>query len=341
MGDEFPGHSQVSVGYRYGFQKGRTYDAATRKIASTTPEGRQSFTTLDEKARVVLVEVPGLAPVSFEYDAQGRLTTITEGTGADARISRIEYNDQGYIASTADPLNRTTVYEYDEAGRVVAEILPDDRRILYAYDANGNVTSITPPDKPAHGFTYTPVDLEDVYTPPPMAGSGANVTDYDYSLNKQVIKITRPDSQSIGMEYDTRGRLVTLTVSGGEIGYVYDATTGNLNSIIAVDGGALTYGYDGFLLTNVAWAGSIAGSVGYGYDNDFRLTTLKVNNADPVAYQYDQDSLLSQAGAMSLAHDPQNGMLTGMTLGGVADGYTYNTFGEVTDYAAQYTGADI
>ena len=112
---------------------------------------------------MVLVEVPCLAPVSFEYDAQGRLTTITEGTGADARISRIEYNDQGYIASTADPLNRTTVYEYDEAGRVVAEILPDDRRIPYAYDANGNVTSITPPDKPAHGFTYTSVDLENVY----------------------------------------------------------------------------------------------------------------------------------------------------------------------------------
>jgi len=34
------------------------------------------------------------------------------------------------------------------------------------YDANGNVTAITPPGKPAHGFSYTPVDLESAYLPP-------------------------------------------------------------------------------------------------------------------------------------------------------------------------------
>jgi YD repeat-containing protein len=70
------------------------------------------------------------------------------------------------------------------------------------------------------------------YNPPPVAGSGANVTAYDYNQNRQVIKVTRPDGQAIGFEYDTRGRLVTLAVPGGEIGYVYDATTGNLKNII-------------------------------------------------------------------------------------------------------------
>ncbi|MGE5548948.1 MAG: OmpL47-type beta-barrel domain-containing protein, partial [Bacteroidota bacterium] len=85
-----------------------TYDAAMRKITSTTPEGRQSFTTLDVKGRVVLVEVPGLAPVAFEYDTRGRLTTITEGTGIDARVSRINYNAQGFVESTTDPMERTT-----------------------------------------------------------------------------------------------------------------------------------------------------------------------------------------------------------------------------------------
>ena len=124
---------------------GRTYvsdyDAATRKITSTTPEGRQSFTTLDEKGRVILTEVPGLAPVSFEYDARGRLVTITEGMGAEARISRIAYNSSGFVESATDPLNRMTTFEYDLAGRVTAQIRPDGKRIPFTYDDGSNVTS--------------------------------------------------------------------------------------------------------------------------------------------------------------------------------------------------------
>lgn len=61
-----------------------------------------------------------------------------------------------------------------------------------------------------------------------------------------------------------------------------------------------------------------------GFDNDFCLTSLKVNDADPVTCQYDQDSLLSQAGAMSLGRNAQNGMMTETTLGGVTDSYVYN-----------------
>ena len=80
----------------------------------------------------------------------GRLVTITEGTGAEARVSRLEYNSEGYIARTIDSLGRATSFEYDAAGRVITEVLPDGRRIPYTYDAHGNVTSITPPGRPAH-----------------------------------------------------------------------------------------------------------------------------------------------------------------------------------------------
>ena len=132
-----------------------------------------------------------------------------------------------------------------------------------------------------------------------------------------------------------------MGIPEGEIAYVYDATSGNLTDIIAPDGGALGYGYDGSLLTSVTWSGTVAGSVEYGYDNDFRVTSLKVNNADPVVYQYDQDGLLTRAGGLSMARDAQNGLLTGTALGNVTDTYTYNAFGEVTDYAAKSNGADI
>ncbi|MCL6613428.1 MAG: RHS repeat protein [Firmicutes bacterium] len=287
------------------------------------------------------MELPGLVPVSFEYDERGRLVNITEGEGLAARASRLEYNAEGYIARSIDPLGRVTSFEYDAAGRVITEVLPDGRRTPYTYDAHDNVTSITPPGRPAHRFTYTPVDLEETYNPPPVVGGGTNQTRYDYNLNRQVIQITRPDGQAIGFAYDTMGRLVTLTVPGREYAYVYNANTGNLTDIIAPNGGAITYGYDGSLVTSLTWAGTIAGSVGYGYDNNFRLTSLKVNNANPVAYQYDRDGLLTNAGALTLSYNMQNGMLTGTTLGNITDTYTYNTFGEATDYVVKYNNVDI
>ncbi|MCL6613780.1 MAG: RHS repeat protein [Firmicutes bacterium] len=119
-----------------------TYDASTRRITSTTPEGRQSFTYLDEKGRVIRTEVPGLAPVAFEYDERGRLVSITEGEGLEARVGRLEYNTEGYIARSIDPLGRVTSFEYDAAGRVIAEILPDGSRIPYTYECaeQGRIT---------------------------------------------------------------------------------------------------------------------------------------------------------------------------------------------------------
>ncbi|MCL6613782.1 MAG: hypothetical protein K6U03_04055, partial [Firmicutes bacterium] len=318
-----------------------TYEASTRCTMSSTSEGRESFTYLDEKGRIIRTGVPGLAPVSFEYDERGRLVTITEGEGLEARVSRLEYNAEGYVARTIDPMGRVTSFEYDAAGRVVTEILPDGRRIPYTYDAHGNVTSITPPGRPAHTFTYTPVDLEETYNPPPVAGGGTNQTRYDYNLNRQLIQITRPDGQTIGFAYDTMGRPVTVSTPEGEIGYVYDATSGNLTDIIAVDGGALSYTYDGSLLTGVRWQGRITGSVGYEYDNDFRVKALKVNGTKLVDYGYDRDGLLFRAGSLTLTRDSANGLLLGTQLGNVTDDYTYNAFGEMTDYVARSQGAEL
>ena len=319
---------------------GRTYtsvyNASTRKNTSTTPEGRQSFTTLDANGRVILVEVPGLAPVSFEYDARGRLVLIIEGIGAEARISRIAYNSSGYVDSATDPMNRTTSFEYDEAGRVITEILPDGRRIPYTYDAHGNVTSITPPGRPPHSFTYTPVDLEETYNPPPVTGGGTNRTNHAYNLNRQPTLVTRPDGQTIGFEYDTRGRLVTVIVPSGELAYVYDAASGNLTNIIAPDGGALTYAYDGSLLTKTTWAGTIAGNVGQTYDNNFRIISQSVNGSNAIGFRYDRDDLLIGVDNMTLTRDTRNGLLTGTRLGSITDGYAYNNFGEVTEYHAKY-----
>jgi RHS repeat-associated protein len=57
-----------------------------------------------------------------------------------------------------------------------------------------------------------------------------------------------------------------------------------------------------------------------------------------VQFGYDKDGLLTQAGAVTLTLDSQNGRLTATTLGSVTDAYTYDANGLLASYVAKYAG---
>jgi RHS repeat-associated protein len=310
------------------------YDAATRTLTHTSAAGRTGTATLDALGRMIQAQAPGLLAVVNAYDAKGRLSSSTQGEDQEARTVSFGYNDAGLLATVTDPLGRTLGYEYDAARRITRHILPDAREVLYGYDADGNLTSVTPPGRPAHAFKYTPVSLQSEYVPPDV-GAGSNSTLYSYNLDKQLTQITRPDGQILAFSYDSAGRLSKLGLPGGDLSYGYDAATGKLTGLTAPDGVSLSYGYAGALLTQAAWAGTVAGSVGYGYDNDFRVTRINVNGADPIAYQYDTDGLLTQAGDLVLVRAADNGFLSGTTLNKINDSLSYNGFGETTRYEAK------
>src|SRR5205807_2398252 len=218
--------------------------------------------------------------------------------------------------------------------------LPDTRTIGYAYDGNGNVTSITPPGRPAHAFAYTPVDLEQNYTPPDAGFTPRNTT-YGYNLDRQLTLVTRPDGQTLSLGYDGGGRLSTLTLPGNLVTtYAYDATKGTLTSITTPNS-TLSYTYDGSLLTSTIWAGTVSGSVGRTYDNNFRISSQSVDGANTVNFGYDNDSLLTSAGSLTITRSAQNGLISGTSLGAVTDTRSYSTFGELGRYTATANSATV
>ena len=99
--------------------------------------------------------------------------------------------------------------------------------------------------------------------------------------------------------------------------------------------------YDGSLVTQMAQTGEVTGNVGFDYDNDFRVKEQTVNNLNPVLFGYDDDSLLTQAGNLTLAYSNQNALLEGATLGNVTDSLGYNDFGELETYTANYNNSAI
>jgi RHS repeat-associated protein len=302
--------------------------------------GRASTAYLDERGRVIRAETPGLAATYFDYDERGRLYRTTEGSGALARISLVFFRADGLVDYVLDPLNRRTSYQYDAVGRLLKQTLPGGREISFSYDANGNVTSLTPPGKPAHGFTYNAGDLTTAYNPPDT-GSGNVSTSFQYNLAKQPTLVTRPDGQTIGFEYDTRGRLLKLLIPDGTYTYAYHITTGNLSGIVAPDSDQMLFTYDGSLPLSMTWDGVIDGSVSVTYNNDFQVVTQSVSGLNTINFSYDNDGLLTTAGSLTLNWNLTNGMLMGTTLGNVTDSITPNIFGELERYQAFYSGNSI
>lgn len=317
-------------------ESSRAFTVATKTFVDTTPAGRTLETVIDAQGRTVRTRVPGLADIDNTYDTRGRLTTVEQGD----RVTTFAYDSNGYLSSITDPMSRTVQYTNDAVGRVTSQTGPDGEVVSFTYDANGNLTSLTPPDRPPHTFEYTPGDLEAAYVSPDL-GDGLNVTTTDYDLDRATDLITLPSGATIDPAYDAAGRLSTLTIGRGQYDYDYYPTTGKLQNVTAPDGGALSFTYTGSLLLSEAWSGSTSGSVEQTYDNDFRVTSQRVNGANAVTFIYDADSLLTNAGNMTLTRDAQNGFLTGTVLGTVTDAYDYSAFGELSSYESTAGGTDL
>jgi len=316
------------------------FEASTNQLTITTPVGRQIIETLDGDGRIISKQVPGLAPIYYTYSGRGQLTDIAFGTGGATRTFVFSYDGNGNLSTVTDPLNRNIGLEYDSAGNLTKQITPDGREVLFTRDSKGNISSITPPGRPAHGFTYTPVNLMEEYVPPNV-GAGTNSTVYIYNTDRQLTTISRPDGSSITLSYDGKGRLSSLTTGRGKTTYAYEAESGHLSSVITPEANSLSLSYDGLLEAGYTCGGELSGTLSQTYNDDFHVTSRSVNGSHTINLSYDNDGLLIQAGAISLARNTDNRLITGSTIDNTIDTKSYTEFGELEGYDVAYSGTIV
>ncbi|MEO6709104.1 MAG: hypothetical protein ABIP42_05955, partial [Planctomycetota bacterium] len=183
-----------------------------------------------------------------------------------------------------------------------------------------------------------------LYTPPTVPGGGA--TTYGYNNDHQLTSILRPDQQSITIGYDSAGRAKTVTTPTGITTTVYDPASGHVASVTAPSGGGTTnLQYDGSIVTGISQTGSVPGTIGYTYDrgadgksSNFWITARTVNGdaATKVDYSYDNDGLVTRAGALQFIREASNGLLLGTQVQKTSDVIHRTSLGEVDRYAAGF-----
>lgn len=252
---------------------------------------------------------------TFEYDAQGRLTSEIDALGGRTDY---QYDARGNLISELVPPNNDdevrpmTVYSHDHLGRVVQVTDPVGRVITYEYDQLGRVVSETLPS-PALGSTldFTTTTTYDQYDPASHL-LFSDTTD----ANGHVAREGR----------DQFGRtVVTVDPLGGLTRYSYAA--GALSSITDANGNVTSFAYDALrrLLSRRFPNGN---SEAYSYWPDGSLKTKTDRKGQTITYVYDAFKRLatkSQSSGGRITFSYAGAMLTAVedTTVAPADSHTF------------------
>lgn len=317
-----------------------SYDGLNRKWTTTTPLSRTFEITTDLYERPTELKRGNLTPTTLTY-TDDRLTQVDQGSRSTAYTY---HSGNGQLATVTNSLSETTGYVYDSALRLSSVVLPDLRTVSYSYDSLGRLVSLTPPGRPAHEFAFNASELAETYEPPSLLPVPIVDTTYGYNDDNQLTLITRPDGQTISLDYHaTTGALTSVTTPAGVYGYTFgtNRVVQSLSTPVEFSNVLLSTGPH--IHTHYVNSNSTSATLWQYYnalDTTYGWMTSEVlyvgSGTSTIAYEYNDDEQLKKAGNLTLSYNTPNGQLTGTAQGSATDAYTYNTFGEMLTYEAKY-----
>jgi RHS repeat-associated protein len=304
-------------------------DILRAKHTSTTPEGRTATLAYDPATLLASSSsIPGLYDTLFSYDERGRLTGVT----TNSRETRFAYDERGNLSSVTDPEQRTTTYTHDALGRVTGVQRPDETTLGFSYDENGNMTVLTTPSAVGHDFGTNRVNLADSYETP-LSGSYA----YTYDRDRRLRTIRFPSGKTIENVYD-KTNLDRVLTPEGEIDFSY--LCASKVGTITMGAEQVSYGYDGSLVTTETLSGTIGATLGFTYNNDFRVSRMTYAGG-AFDLGYDNDGLLTRSGPFTIKRNPQNGLPETVSGGPLSLARAFNGYGEMDGEIFRVNGADL
>lgn len=269
-------------------------------LAGTTETSRVYY-DYDELGRVIAQRGNNGQLISFTYDANDNVESITDG-GNHTTVK--SYDLLNRLTSSSDPLNGVTSYEYDAIDQVTKVTDPRGKATSYASDGFGQLWSQVSPD--------------------------TGTTTFQYNASGQRTLMTRNDGTSLRYEYDQLSRLTRTTndVESREIRYTGCAHgDGNGKGILPCGVSASNGSWTQFTYTDEGWLSARRDSVngsndltGYSYDGMGRITGVSYPSGVNVGYGYTSGRL--RAITATIAGTTYN----------VATGVKYQPFGPAKEW---------
>jgi RHS repeat-associated protein len=316
------GTQYSSVAYTYsttaGFSFGRV-TSVTRTDSLGTAGSRQTrygyafYTTGVMQTMTVTTDVPGgTATTTYQYDANGNLTSVTNPIGHAASFAG--YNGLGLPGSTTDANGVVTSYGYDARGNmtsVTQSLPPGVRTTTLAYDGANRVTDITYPTGRIDRVRYNAAGRAI------QRGNAAN----------EFVNLT------LDVPNKTAGSNSTRMVPSNATSVPSGSASGQFSASAALDSLARTRQS----LGNNGQAYTIA------YDGNGNVTSVQDAQSRTTSYVYDALNRLVQTtapdgGITSQTYGPQGFLATVKDPRNLVTTYSYNGFGEVTSIASPDTG---
>lgn len=166
-----------------------TYDAASRIISRTYPDGTTEHMTYDALGRIVRVQ-HGSRTATYAYDRCSRLIRMSDNSTGTRRFI---YDAAGQLVTAVDALGYRTHFEYDAAGQMVRILDATGQVTTYIYDAAGQLT------RTVKG-----------------AGSTAEITStYTYDAAGRLLSENNGErTRAYSYDYQGGGLLASLSVNG-------------------------------------------------------------------------------------------------------------------------------
>ncbi|EJQ78680.1 YD repeat (Two copies) [Bacillus toyonensis] len=261
-----------------------TYDANANRISTKMPTGSLLEWTYDAANRITEAKRNGQVAFSYEYDANGNetkvtdaLSGITRGKAYDVGNRITSMTDRGGSVSwtyydKTDKLketkiahgsyNNTTNYVYNALNQNT-EIVDGSQTYRFDYDEFGNVRTYTAGNGAGASFQYDQTNKVKQVTVGNKQGDILLYETYQYDANgnrKGIERQTSTGKQTVSYEYDSINQLKKETLADGTIN---------------------TYGYDGF----------------------GNRTSVKIGSASSITAQFNEGNQLTKFGNETLTYD--------------------------------------
>lgn len=329
-----------------------TYSPAGDLASATYPDGAVLSYSYDADHNLTGVTGRGGQQLStVEYDAAGRVTAVTDGSGRRTAINDDVAGQQQVVTSPSGRL--TTVYTLDDLGDILREDDIGDgttRTTSNTYDSIGHLLSTT--DALGHRTSATYDAAGDLTS---VTDANGNTTRYTYNANGRPLSQVAPDgvakavltydqagnvaSRQLGdgstttYTYDRAGRLLSVTDPGGRtISYGYDAS-GHVSSVTDPLGNRTAVAVDANGLVT-SMTDPLGAQVSMTYDTVGNLASITDPAGNTQSYTHDDfDNITSTTDGLGHktvnTYDGASRLTSSTTSDGVATTYTYDGDGNL------------